>query len=202
MPLMSMDQSEPSLNRTHSFKELAELHEGAAGSHRDQALVAGLYSNRFKVRTRSALTVTYSEGLYYACFDSIDLAGSSSPTIDIAREIPLGGCADRDVQIHEYTHHRIQISQQSRAFQAFFQLNPLPVKPFFAATQSEAQRLARDYIQAYGQALADSVYNFVQPAQTAFDSPEEYRRFSLLCAAELAPIARAAGITQRMGYAR
>jgi hypothetical protein len=192
-PNFDMRAPEPVLNRSMGFSQLnAKARDlPSSGGHAGYSTVAGLYEPVLSYKSKFGFMSMRQSKSASICIQSVTLHVTHTSTIFMAREIPLGGCADRDVWNHEYTHHRIQIDAQRQAIEAYFSLNPLPTSPFTAATEPEAIAAAHRYMEAYAQMFIQSVRNFVIPLQQAFDSPTEYERSSRLCAHELGPLVRA-----------
>lgn len=192
-PSFDIRTPEPVLNRSLGFSQLNSKSREAptSGGHAVYSTVAGLYEPVLSYKSNFGLMSMRGRNSAAVCINSVNLNVTHSSTIFMAREIPLGGCADSDVWAHEYTHHRIQLDAQRQAIETYFSRNPLPTIPFTAPTEDEAVAAAHRYMEVYGQMFIQSVRNFVIPRQQAFDSPAEYERSSRLCAHELGPLIRA-----------
>lgn len=192
-PSFDIRTPEPALNRSLGFTQLnSKSREGPTSKgHAGYSTVAGLYEPVLSYKSNFGLMSMRGRDSAAVCIKSVNLNITHTSTIFMAREIPLGGCADSDVLAHEYTHHRIQLDAQRQAIETYFSRNPLPTIPFTAGNEEEAVAAAHRYMEAYGQMFIQSVRNFVVPRQEAFDSPAEYERSSRLCAHEMGPLIRA-----------
>ena len=152
-------------------------------------LILGLYHGALKIEVNSGTITRTNPGppvqSSATCLSRFDITISLNPIIYILHDIAPGGCADQVVWAHEYNHHRIEIAKINEALPSYLLSNPLPLEAFAGRTRQESSLAAQAYANAYVAALDQSLTNFIQPAQTAFDSPAEHRRIRSICPAEV-----------------
>jgi hypothetical protein len=186
-PDIHIDISEPSYNYDFDAASLSRYSSKRKNVPGRQVIVTGFYEApmtllaqvQFKIREHGEPAHMFS-----SCINRLAITIKAWPNIQVANELRQGGCGHDAVSAHEYNHHRIHMAQLREALPVYLQLNPLPSTAFFSSTDAQVSYLINAYTQAYVDTMGQSIENFIQPAQKAFDSPTEYRRIQNLCPAE------------------
>lgn len=189
-PSVQLDIPEPTIDRSMDAAALARAAGSRSEPHALREIVWGFYKAGLRVASEGSMSLmaTAPAGPFAVCLDGLAVKILARPSISIARELAIGGCADQAVSAHEYNHHRIELAKIAEALPVYLAHNPLPSIPFVASTPQQASALANAYGKAYVHTLVESLENFIEPAQFAFDSHEEYRRVNSLCSTEFRPL--------------
>lgn len=148
----------------------------------------GLYRANQRVYVR--MVRAESKYTQEICIRNVYITYSINHVIDIGLEHQPGTCSFEETLKHERRHEAIHIEKAKEA--EAIVLREFSKRPLYFSGPAYQE----DTKEWLGKSVdwASSVYRaFIIPAQEAFDSPEEYRRFSLLCSADLI----AKGVLQR-----
>lgn len=167
----------PSFDRSLGLAGIGALwaERGAGPGPAPGWIVGGIYLSELRASYQMLWNPTHSGG---SCLGGLSLALALSSKINVARELPQGSCSEKAVLEHEMLHHRIQVSRQADGVASFLARNPLPREPFNGMAARDA------WLRGYSDSLLGSVRRFVDPAQDAIDTPEEYARLSNACPSE------------------
>lgn len=116
------------------------------------------------------------------CITALSLTYAINHAIDVGNEYKPGTCAFEETLKHERTHERIHLEKAKEAQNHIArELGRQPLYFTGPAYQQNADAWMNQSVE-----WATKVYSgYIMPAQDAFDSPEEYQRFSKSCEHEL-----------------
>lgn len=183
---VTIDATEPTYDRSMGAAALTQL---SPSGRSPLPGVLGITTGLYVPQTRLSLSSlrrprTLEHGVASVCFEQFNLLLTLRSVIHVASEISPGSCADQAVLAHEYSHHRIQITLQKQAVDAFLAQNPMPTIPFSDRNPQTADAYALAYGDAYVKTFLESLSNFIDPAQARLDSPYEYQRVTASCPAD------------------
>lgn len=140
----------------------------------------GLYRSRQRVYMRAQRVASMETK--EICLASLAVSYAINHAIDVGREYKPGTCAYDETVRHERMHERIHLQKAQEAQQHIArELGRQPLYFSGPNFQQDADAWMSKTVQ-----WATQVYTgYVEPAQTAFDSPQEYDRFAKACAHEL-----------------
>lgn len=188
---LSSNSSPPDVNASESAITITRLRGNRFFPQ--ASMVLGLFSPNATVGISSTLSIRRDDSKTgaYGCISNVEIKVSMAPVILIAKEIPQGSCAWREVHQHEMKHHNSQLlaadlarEQVARQVGAILSFPVLGSTPAEMTSNSEMPRrnamsAAETIIQAAAQGVHDGI-----------DSEQEYQRVALSCGGEIQRILR------------
>lgn len=140
----------------------------------------GLYrsNQRIYMNTRNMQSRETQE----MCIQTVYATYAINHMIDVGNEYQPGTCAYDETLVHERTHERIHVQKAQEAQQHIVrELGRTPI--YFSGPNYEQD--AKAWLNKANEWTKQVYSSYILPAQSAFDSPAEYERFSKACAHEL-----------------